>query len=134
MALRTSARPGEALCSLLALPAYERVIPAAAERAGLRDLAVVPHSFRHGSAAKAISGTFLTEKQLVARMRVLRLESARRYAKAGKLQRQVALMGAPKRIKGEQLLAATERPANPFLELARRIRTTLRARRKAAGW
>ncbi len=134
MALRTSARSGEALCSPLTLPAYERIIPAAAERAGLRELAVVPHSFRYGSAAKAISGKILTEKQLVTRMRVLRLESARRYAKAGKLQRQVALIGAQRRIKGEQLMAATERPANPFLELACRIRRTLRSRRKAAGW
>ena len=84
MARRTSARSGEPPCRPLTLPAYEQIILAAAERAGLRDLPALPHSSRHGSAAMATSGKTLSA-------------------------------------------------ANPFPELAYRIRGTLRARRKAAG-
>ena len=66
-------------------------------------------------------------------MRVMRLETARRYAKAGKLQRQVALMGRARRLRGEAMMLAISRPLNQFLELSFRLRSSLRRRRRAAG-
>ena len=133
MALRAAARPEERLLGPLTLPAYERILHACAGRSGLSALELSPHAWRHGSASKALSKRLLTEKQLITRMRVMRLETARRYAKAGKLQRQVALMGRALRLRGEAMLLATSRPANPFLELAFRLRSSLRRRRRASG-
>ena len=66
-------------------------------------------------------------------MRVLRLDTVRRYGKAAKLQSQVMAMGAHRRLRGEELMAGLARADNPFLELAHRVRTTLRRRRNDAG-
>ena len=66
-------------------------------------------------------------------MRVLRVETTRRYAKTGKLQRQLKLMGPVLRRRGEAMMLATTKRNNPFLALVARL-GTLRSKRKASGY
>ncbi len=131
-ALYFAARPRERLPSPLSLAAYEKIVHASAKRCGLEDLNIVPHSFRHGSASALLHGKVLDQGGLMARMRVFRNETVRRYAKTGKLQRQVAAMGIQRRLTGEAALMALGRPANPYFELAHRL-ADLRSRRLRAG-
>ncbi len=131
-ALHIAARPRERLLSPLTLAAYERIAHASAGRCGFEALNIVPHSFRHGSASSLLHGKVLDQAGLMARMRVFRKETVRRYAKTGKLQRQVAAMGIQRRLTGEAALIAPGRPANPFFELAHRL-ADLRSRRLRAG-
>ena len=132
MTLRTAGRPGEPLFAPLSLNSYEKVIRQSASRLELDRLEISPHTWRHGSAAKALNSKILSEKQLATRMRVLRLETTRRYAKTGKLQRQLQLLGAPRRRRAEALMLGTDRTSNPFHELAHRL-SHLRLLRRRAG-
>ena len=91
-----------------------------------------PHSFRHGAATHALQKKFVNLKGLTERLRVLHLATVRRYGQSGALQRQVKLLGATKRRRGEGLVAADTAPNNPMLELLARVKT-LRRRRIECG-
>ena len=130
--LRNAARAGERLFSPLNLALYEKYIREAAEQAGLRELHVTPHAFRHTMATLALARQHCTMATLMDRMRVKHLASVRHYAKGGRLQRALETMGRPRRLAGEALMNATGM-RNPFVEAAARLRH-LRKRRADAGW